>query len=214
MKRIIDLTHPISEGMPVFPGDPEVSFTQVHAIKEGGYNVTRMSMSSHTGTHVDSPHHCIHSDRTVDRMPLEYFVGWAEVIDLTANKPGGDITAADLDPYAGRVGDGARVLIRTDWSKRIREPDYFTKHPGLTEGAAMWLTARKIKLLGIEQPNVHLTQHQEIHKALLSTGMVLIESLANLDQLTCDRVYLVALPLAVVNLDGSPTRVIAIEGEF
>ena len=78
----------------------------------------------------------------------------------------------------------------------------------------MWLTARKIRLLGIEQPSIHPTHHLELHKALLSTGMALIESLANLDQLSQDRVYLVALPLAVVGLDGSPVRVIAIEGDI
>ena len=92
------------------------------------------------------------------------------------------------------------------------EPDFFTEFPGLTEGAAKWLTARKVKLLGIEQPSVHAVHHVEVHKALLSYGVVLIESMVNLDLLTCDRVYIAALPINLEGLDGAPVRAIAIEG--
>ena len=76
----------------------------------------------------------------------------------------------------------------------------------------MWLTARKVKLLGVEQPSVHFRDHLLVHKSLLSTGMVIIESMVNLDQLTQDRVWLVALPLNVAKGDGAPVRAIAIEG--
>jgi kynurenine formamidase len=71
-----------------------------------------------------------------------------------------------------------------------------------------------VKLLGLEQPSVHAERHLEVHKALLSAGIVLIETLANFEALTQDRVYLVALPLRLAGADGAPARVIAIEGEL
>lgn len=212
MKRVIDLSYPIINGMPVYPGDPGVQFRLVHTIKEAGYNVTELTMGAHTGTHIDAPSHSMYSDHTVDGLSLDVLTGWTEVLDLGEVPPNSEITAAHLDVHSDRVGEGARVLLRTNWGKHWGEPDFFSDYPGLTEGAAMWLTARKVKLLGIEQPSVHKKYHKEVHEALLSTGMVLIESAANLDQLHCGRVYLAALPLKLVGIEGSPVRMIALEG--
>ncbi|MCL5105086.1 MAG: cyclase family protein [Armatimonadetes bacterium] len=212
MKRIIDLSHPIRGGMPVFPDDPQVKFRPAHTIVQSGYSVTEITMGSHTGTHVDVPRHCLFSDRSVDAIPLDALVGWAEVLDLTERQIGAEITAADLDEFADRVRDGSRVLIRTGWSKRFGQPDFFTDYPGVSAGAAAWLTGRKVRLVGIEQPSFDIGSHTDVHKALLSSGMVLIELLANLEQLTQERVYLIALPLNLVGMDGSPMRVVAMEG--
>lgn len=212
MRRIIDLSHPITDDMPVFPGDPTVRTKIVHTIKESGYNISEICMGTHNGTHVDVQHHVMYTDHAVDSLPLDSMVGWAEVLDMSDIAPKSEITAADLDKFADRVSTGARVLLRTNWSKKIGQSDFFTDFPGLTEGAARWLTSRKVKLLGIEQPSLHPTDDIGVHKALLSYGVVLIETMANLDQLTCDRVYIVALPPNLVGLDGAPIRVIAMEG--
>ena len=211
MRRVVDLTHPITDGMPVFPGDPAVSFRHT---REGGYGITELCLGTHVGTHIDAPSHCIAGAHTLDQIPLDALVGWAEVLDLSGKGAGSEITAADLDVFVNRVGEGARVLLRTGWAKHFGEPEFFSGFPGLTEGAALWLTYRKVALLGIEQPSVHPKRHLEVHRALLSSGMALIESVANLDQLTQDRVYLMALPMSLIGLDGAPTRVIAIEGEL
>ena len=198
--------------MPVWPGDPGVEFTRTASIPQGGYNVTRVSMGTHTGTHIDSPRHVLHDDRGADSIPLDALVGWAEVLDLGELEPCSEITSADLDIFAARVTDGARVLLRTGWGKRWGKPEFFTEFPAISEGAAAWLTARKIKLLGIEQPSVHKTLHIQVHKALLVTGMALIETMANLHEITANRVYIAALPVKLASLDGAPTRVVAIEG--
>lgn len=212
MLRIIDLSHPITDGMPVYPGDPEVHFKLVHAIRESGYNVSEFCMGAHSGTHVDTPHHCMHTDRAVQSISLDSVVGWAEVLDLGELPAGYDITAADLDRYADRVQTGARVLLRTGWSKRFHEANFFTEFPGVTQGAVAWLNARKVRLLGLEQPSVHTEDHLQVHKLLLSEGVVLVETLTNLDKIMQERVFLVALPPNLVGLEGAPMRVVAIEG--
>lgn len=211
MPRIIDLSHPISHAMPVFPGDPEVLFEQIHTAEETGYNVTRICIGTHSGTHIDVPRHCLDDERGTDSVPLDALVGWAEILDLTDIPASAEITAADLHAFANRIKEGSRVLIKTGWSSRFGRDEFFTDFPGVTKDAALWLTARKVKLLGIEQPSVHAKHHLEVHKILLSADMVLIESLANLCKVTQNRVYLIALPLKLTGLDGSPTRVIAVE---
>ncbi len=214
MPRIIDLSHPISHSMPVFPGDPNILFEQVQSVRETGYNVTRVCMGTHSGTHIDVPRHCLYDERGADSTSLDVLVGWAEVLDLTDKLASAEITAANLDAFSDRVAEGSRVLIKTGWSSHFGQNDFFCSFPGITKEAALWLTARKVKLLGIEQPSVHPQYHLEVHKVLLSTGMVLIESIANLCEITQDRVYLIALPLKMVGLDGAPARVIAIEGQL
>lgn len=212
MRRVIDLTYTIRDGMPVWPGDPGVEFTKVGTISDCGYNCTRITMGAHTGTHVDSPHHVMHDDRGVDSYPIGSLVGWAEVLDLGKLAPGSEITSADLDVFVGRVPEGARLLLKTGWGKRWGQPEFYTELPGISEGAAVWLAARKVKLLGIEQPSVHTQLDRPVHRALLVTGMVLLETVANMHEITADRVYLAALPMKLAGLDGAPTRVVAIEG--
>ncbi len=212
MSSIIDLTHKITAQMPVFFGDPQVTFTQVNTITKSGYNISQICFGTHTGTHVDVPHHALLSDRTVDSIPMDALVGWADVLDLSGKRLGKEITAADLDEFADRVHEGARILLRTDWSKNFGKPEFFTNYPGISEGAAAWLNGRKVKTIAVEQPSIDIGSSSTTHKVLLSTGTVIIESIANLHSLTEDRVYLVALPLNLVGLDGSPMRVIAIEG--
>jgi len=211
LPRIVDLSHPISHAMPVFPGDPEVSFEQVHAAEETGYNVARICIGTHSGTHIDVPRHCLDDERGADSVPLDALVGWAEVLDFTDRPASAEITVADLNAFANRITEGSRVLIKTGWSSRFGRDEFFTEFPSITKDAALWLTSRKVKLLGIEQPSVNAKHHLEVHKTLLSTGMVLIESLANLCEITQNRVYLIALPLKLTGLDGSPARVIAVE---
>ena len=211
MNKLIDLTYKISDGMPVWPGDPAVQFIRTSVIPQNNYNNSKICFGTHTGTHIDSPRHAMHDDRGVDRFDLDALVGWAEVLDFGELAPRAELTSADFDLFAGRVSDGARLLLKTGWGKRWGQPGFFTDFPGISEGAAAWLAARKIKLLGIEQPSVHALRGLSVHKALLSTGMVLLETVANMSEICVDRVFLAALPLNLAGLDGAPTRVVAIE---
>lgn len=212
MKRIIDLTYPIRAGMAVWPGDPAVEFTKTGTIAESGFNTTLITMGTHTGTHTDSPRHVMHDDRGVDCYPMESLMGWAEVLDMGELKPRAEITSADFDKFAKRVPEGGKILLKTGWGKRWGQPEFYTDFPGISEGAVAWLQARKIKLLGLEQPSVNTQLNRQIHKGLLVSGMVLLETLGNMQDLQAERVYLVALPMKLAGIDGAPTRVIAIEG--
>jgi len=213
LSRIIDLTYPITGSAPTFPGDAPVEISQFASIKDGGYNVSSIFMSVHVGTHVDAFRHCFHSERGIESVRLESLVGWAEVLDLSEAASGGEIRSADLDEFAPRVTEGSRVILKTGWGRTAGSPEFFAEYPGVSEGAAAWLTARKIRLLGIEQPSLHRVHHLELHKTMLSAGVAIVENLANVSQITSERVFLAALPLNLVGVDGAPARVVAIEGD-
>ena len=79
---LIDLSHPITTGMPVWPGDPEVTLLTAATVHTHGYNLKSVHLGSQTGTHVDAPFHVDDALPTLDQLPLDRFTGPAVVADL------------------------------------------------------------------------------------------------------------------------------------
>jgi len=109
-------------------------------------------------------------------------------------------------------------LLRTDWDAHAEQADYRTHFPRISVELAQWLVDRGVWLIGLETPSVaslleeNLDELTEVHRILLSGGMLIVEGLCNLRQLP-DTVEFVALPLKLENCDGSPVRAIAIINE-
>lgn len=80
--KIIDLTLPIQTGMPVYPGDPEASIELIQTVEKDGWNMRRIQMNSHDGTHVNAPVHAFSGEKTLDDYSLESFCGKACIYDL------------------------------------------------------------------------------------------------------------------------------------
>lgn len=76
---VIDLTLPLYDGMPVYPGDPEVKITQVHHLATEGWNMATACFPTHIGTHVNVPIHMVNKGKTLDDFPLDAFFGLAEL---------------------------------------------------------------------------------------------------------------------------------------
>jgi arylformamidase len=193
--------------MPVYPGDPLVAFRAHQTLSGDGYRVTAVQFGTHAGTHVDAPAHFLETGAAVDALPLGALVGPARVVDLSDVPPGGLVARERL----GDVAAGERVLLRTDWCRRFGEPAYYEEFPSLAENTVRELAAARLALLGLETPSL-CAEHESdaaAHRELLGAGVVIIEGLAGLAVLP-DRVWLTALPLRLVGLDGSPCRVIAV----
>ncbi|QQK76806.1 cyclase family protein [Salicibibacter cibarius] len=85
--EIIDLTKTISNGMPVYPGDPAVNIVVATTVKEHGYAVRALEMGSHTGTHVDAFSHMHEGMASLDEIPLKQFCGRAMRVTPTMDFP-------------------------------------------------------------------------------------------------------------------------------
>ena len=107
--KIHDLTRTISQDMQVYEGDPQPEFDPHATIKDDKVNVTRFTLGSHTGTHVDAPWHFLQEGNSIDIEPLDKFIGEAVIIDASGRH---SISANDFSGNDIRSND--IVLISTD----------------------------------------------------------------------------------------------------
>lgn len=208
-RQIIDLSIPVNNALP----GAEVS--QCKSVDQDGWNATTISLYSHCGTHMDAPKHFLESGQTIDQMELTPLMGSAKVIDLTPVTPRELLTVERIAAASPRIEPGDRVLLRTDWHKRLGSPTYRNELPRISAELARWLVQKEVALLGVEPPSVadvnNLEELTEVHRILLEGNVVIVEGLANLNQLTPHEVEFIALPLRVENGDGCPVRAIAIQ---
>lgn len=87
--KVIDLSAPLYDAMPVYPGDPAVSIEVVHTYEEKSWELRQLSLGSHTGTHVDAFSHMHPEGSPLDEMDLTRFFGSGMVVDLDAEWPSG-----------------------------------------------------------------------------------------------------------------------------
>jgi kynurenine formamidase len=213
MARFIDLSHPLEEGQLSYPKDPEIHLSWDRTIESHGVNVSRITMGSHQGTHLDAPSHFYADGTTLDQIPLERFFGPARLVDLApggALEPKTPIMAEMFQAHAEAFQPGARVLYRTGWDRMFGRPEFFTDLPSLTLEAAQWIADRRIRLLGMDTPTPSKIAGRECHYALLKKGVeiVIVEGLANLDRLP-ERFTFIGFPLHLKGRDGSPIRAVA-----
>lgn len=232
--QIFDLSHPIEPTMQIYPGDPVFACHPAATVEKHGYNVTSLSMGSHTGTHLDAPYHFFEGGKKVDELPLEDLVGPAVVIRADRGgqqlEPRQPITWEELgrrDPESfqklEKSARGVRIaLIRTGWSVHWKTPQYL-EHPFLERQVAEELLRRGVRVLGVDTLSPDETPAQEgegsegeggfgVHDVLLREGAMIVENLRGLEELPdLEGRSLVAsfLPLKIEGCDGSPIRAVA-----
>jgi kynurenine formamidase len=208
--NIIDLSHTVSPGMPVYPGDDPPVFTNRAVIDEDGFVEKTITLGSHTGTHIDAPAHIIPYAPTLDRMPVDRFVGQGSVIDLTGLKYSG-IDTDFLNPYESLFKNSEFILLHTGWSRFWGQEKYFKDYPILSIEAALWIRSFELKGLGVDALSVDEIEAADlpIHKILLER-MLIVENLTNLDKLPKTGFTFSCFPLKLENADASPVRAVAI----
>lgn len=210
MKRYTDLTLTLRCGM------RGIDWDTARTVEKDGWNARNLHLYSHSGTHMDSPTHFGCGEQTIDEIPLEDCVSRAWVIDVTALPPKALIEVSHLGDLPSRWNPGESLLLRTDWSRHAADEDYYRREfPRISEGLAQWCVDHQVCALGVEPPSVadvfNLEEVTRIHHILLGGGVVIVESLAQLDQLQGEQVTFIALPLKVEGGDGAPCRAMAIE---
>lgn len=207
--KIVDLSLDVNNEM------PGVEISEARRLETDGWNATTLSLYSHAGTHMDAPRHFFPDGATLDKQDLSVCIGPAMVIDLAPAQPKQLIGVSALDPYADSITAGSRLLFRTDWHKRYGTAAYRNELPRISLELADWLCDRKVAMIGVEPPSVadvnNARELTDVHQTLFRGNVLIVEGLANLDQLTSRNVEFIALPLKVSDGDGCPVRAIAIE---
>ena len=211
--KIIDLTLTVSDEIPTFPGSPQPSFIPWENVKEDGYNLELLFLSTHTGTHMDAPYHFLEKGAKIHEISLKKLVSEAILIK-SKKKSGGSITKTDIQKFEkkhGKIAGFSSVIFYTGWQRNLQKKYYFTKNPGLSVSAAKYLASKKINLVGVDSPSIDLGKDSKfsVHQIFAKKGILIVENLANLEKIKSSKFHLVVLPLKLKNATGSPVRAIA-----
>jgi len=209
--KVIDLSHPLNESMPVFPGAEPLEIIEASTLAGRGYAEKKLRLYTHTGTHLDAPAHLLAGAATLDRFPAGAFVGPGCVVDVSdSGEPriGVDV----LEKNGDRIARAEFIVFHTGWAKRWGDPSYFYDYPVLSEEAARRLATMNLKGAGVDAISFDEMDSSTllVHKILLGSTMVLVENLRGLENLAGREFVFSCLPLPIAGGDGSPVRAVAI----
>jgi Predicted metal-dependent hydrolase len=209
--KIFDISLPVSPGMAVWPGDPQVVLERVSSMDAGAHdNISQLACSVHTGTHVDAPHHFLNDGRTVDTLSLDVLTGPVQVVQIPDTV---GLVTSDILAQSGFITGTLRLILKTR-NSRIWERQsgkFVTDFVGLSEDGAEWLVHAGVKLVGIDYLSIApYKQSIPIHRTLLEPGTIIVEGL-DLRAISPGFYTLYCLPLNLVGSDGAPARAILIE---
>ncbi|MBM7503850.1 cyclase family protein [Agromyces aurantiacus] len=206
-----DLSHPVADGMMVYPGDPGVHLAPALELERDGAAVTALELGSHTGTHVDAPAHTVAGGRTMDAVELDELVGDALVIHVEGLEDGALIGLDDLGDLPARVP--SIVVVDTGWARHFGT-ERALRHPALGRDAARLLVERGMRVLAVDTLSPDPTDAAgttsfPVHEVVLGADGLIVENVANLDGLP-DRVRVGFFPLRIAG-DGAPVRAVAFD---
>lgn len=203
MKQWIDISQRLNHQVPVWPGDTPFSYRVSWSKEESGsVNVGEVTMSTHTGTHVDAPFHFDNDGKRIIDLDINLYIGPALVVHVP------NVTTIGLKELSGVNLNGVtRLILRTDaWTDRRKFPDSI---PPIEPDLAEYLSELGVRLLGLDLPSVDELDSKELpaHHALNRYGIHILEGLV-LDDISPGDYELAALPLSLVEADGSPVRAV------
>ena len=199
-KNIIDISLPLNEQTIVYPGNPSFSIEKI--VSPGGSQLSKSSLGTHSGTHIDAPSHVFTGGKNINEMALNNFVGPCRVLDVSGCV--GAVGQSALEKF--NVSDGERILLKTNNSARGYK-EFYTDYVYLASDAALYLADKNIKLVGIDFLSIKQKGSPDNipHTALLEKNISILEGI-NLAGVEAGEYFLVAAPLALQDTDGSPAR--------
>ncbi|WP_216831324.1 cyclase family protein [Alkalihalobacterium elongatum] len=202
--KVIDISVPIYEGMPVYKNKPEKQ-PKLRTETNGYVTESRLDLDVHSGTHVDSPLHMVVDGKTFETIELEKLVGPCKVFDLTHVED--RITARDLEGLDIVANDF--ILLKT---KNSFDEEFNFEFIFLAEDGAKLLAEKGIRGVGIDTLGIERSQEgHPTHKTLFGQDIIIIEGL-QLKDVEAKEYLMVAAPLKLIGTDASPARVLLLDG--
>lgn len=221
---VVDLSHPISEEMPLWPGDPATRVQTVADLSGDGYFLRSVTFGEHSGTHMNAPCSFHEDGAGIDEYGPGDLIREAVVIDVrqqAAANPDYAFGLRDLDQWErqhGEVPDRSVVLLSTGWDRYWNDPERFlgfdeggSPHfPGFSgEATGFLLDERRIGGVGIDTHGVDPGQDRNYttNRRVLAQPRIVLENLTNLDRLPATGSTIVIAPLKLKGGSGSPVTV-------
>lgn len=195
----LDVSVPIYTGMVYYPDDPPIEIEKISDVDRGDLcTISKLTMGSHTGTHIDAPIHFLPGGTGAEKVPLHNLIGPARVIEI---KDPDAVKSEEL--RAHNLGVRERLLFKTSNSERCwKTPQFVPDFVSIAEDAATYLASLNTLVVGIDYLSAG---SPDTHRSLLSAGVVIIEGL-NLTGISQGRYELLCLPLKIAGGDGAPAR--------
>ncbi len=209
MTRIIDISPAIRPGLPVWPGDTPVDFQRTWDMGQGSpVNVSKLTISTHTGAHADAPLHYQADGADMASVGLEPYLGPCAVVHCHGEWP--VVSRFALAREIGRVcGDEVpeRILIRT-WRQAPRD-EWDSEFTAISADAVEYLAALGVTLIGVDTPSLdpETSKTMDAHHTVAAHDMRILEGLI-LDEVPEGRYELIALPLKLAGMDAAPIRAV------
>lgn len=217
--HIVDLSRSVGADTQVVPGHPVPQLTSAASVESDGCSVTRISLGSHTGTHVDAPCHFRAGGAPIDELDPGLFVGTGVVVDVSGHGDRQPITWNDIEPWADRLVPGTIVLLHTGWPRHYRTERYFA-HPHLDGEAAVRLLELGVRTIGVDAPSPDFAPAKgepgdgaPVHHTVADAGGVLVENLCRLEEIDFPDPLISVLPIKLAGSDGAPVRAVAMRFE-
>ncbi|HZN57522.1 MAG TPA: cyclase family protein, partial [Planctomycetota bacterium] len=179
--KLIDLSQPVYHESPNCPTHPPVRCEVLTDHPTDGWRTERLTLATHTGSHIDAPLHKVSNGAAIDGIAIESFVGPAYIADLRGCEPALAITPESIAERFPRDIGGAVALIATGWgAKRAKTDEWHYHSPRLTPEAAQWLVERGVRGVGIDHYSIGgiaEPQNSDTHSAILSAGVWILEDL-------------------------------------
>lgn len=205
--RIIDLTHLITEKMPVYPGTERPKLLPANTVEEDGFRETLLTVFSHTGTHMDAPLHLFAGRAGLDSYPADKFIGSLMLVDCRASMKLIETDIIDIR----KADDADFLLFYTGWDRYWNKSGYFSGFPVCSEGVIDYCVSSGKKGVGFDTISADPVGSLENHRRLLENDVLIIENLTNLGELLNGSFLFSAMPLKFEKSDGAPVRAIAMQ---
>jgi len=210
--KVWDISRTLSNDFAEWPGDEPFHYRVTKEIAKGAtVNLGAVTMSIHNGTHADARFHFDSKGASIEKAPLEVYLGRTTVVDLaqsfSQSREKHLITLEDLRLHAEDIAATSRLLVKTDrWSDSTVFPEQI---PVIAADVPAWLQKNGVKLLGLDLPSMDEIDSKSLqnHHALARAGIAIVESL-DLSNVAPGIYNFAGLPLKIAGADGAPMRAI------
>jgi|Deesub1362B_J571_1020462.scaffolds.fasta_scaffold01065_6 arylformamidase len=208
--RVYDLSPLLDADFPVWPGEPSVQVELIRDHARDGFAVSRLTMGSHVGCHVDAPYHFFAEGEKLMNLPLQRFLIWVQVVEAEGH---GEILPQHI--RGTRWPGGGGIVFKTGYYRQMRkEGGFYRDFRALSMEAASLLVESGIRFVGIDSPSIEPFRSEtlEVHKLFARHGILILEG-ADLERVPPGEYFLMALPVPVSAADGVPVRALLFQPE-